>query len=331
MNKIYRSIPFILLLVVVSIHNVNAKENQGSSFTLSRSSEVNTLAGVDDLFLPVNFSPAGVNNFLKHVYNKSEYAGEFLPNNFSHFVQFLENGKKTNQSRAYPRAICKLFSKKIKASGYINAYAYSAMLEQLPPLVKHYFEEQSSLGKLKDLISNLIHDAFVSKLAQCKQEPDKFLGDLSQDILDTIEKENIAGEKVGIEQLRQTFIRFIELGLGKLVWSPDDADQIWPSVKALAKQIDALAKQGLIDNEDDLDDLYWSLITRFAFFVELMGPQLPESFFQGIKDDIANQELSFLQLEEQEKHVETKAQCLRRVVTAGQAKVLARGKGMVVG
>jgi hypothetical protein len=331
MNKIYHSISFFILIVAVSIHNVNATQNQGSSFSLSRSTEVNTLAGADDLYLPVSFSPAGVNNFLKHVYNKSEYAAEFLPNNFSHFIQFLDNGKKTNQPREYPRAVLKLFGKKLKASGYVNAYAYAGMLEKLPSLTKHYLEEKSSLSKLKDLISGVIHDTFLTKLSLCKQEPDKFLNDLSQDILHTIETENFVEDKVSIEQLRQSIIRFIELGLNKLVWSPEDAANIWPSVKSLGSHIDALASCGIVNNDDDLDDLYWSLITRFGFFVELMGPELPESFFQSIKDDMANQELAFLQLDEHEKHVESKTQCLRRIITQAQAKVLARSKGIVVG
>ena len=88
-----------------------------------------------NFYAPVDMSPDGIKNFLQQVYNRSEYL-DVLPTNLNHLVQFLENGKKNNQSRAYIRSVVKLFSNKLKGVQYINAYAFSLMLSQFPELLK---------------------------------------------------------------------------------------------------------------------------------------------------------------------------------------------------
>ena len=44
--------------------------------------------------------PGGVRSFLKDIFNSPAYAEEFLPNNFTHMVEFLHHGNQTGKDQA---------------------------------------------------------------------------------------------------------------------------------------------------------------------------------------------------------------------------------------
>jgi len=58
------------------------------------SNQINVQDNTPDLCAPIQFSPVGINTFLKHTYNHPLYSKEILPNNLFHLTQFLEHGKK---------------------------------------------------------------------------------------------------------------------------------------------------------------------------------------------------------------------------------------------
>src|SRR5476651_794606 len=100
---------FILLLLIcvtTFIQTVQGIDNKKSNTVTYRSEDIEREEGLS-LFSPVDASPEGIKNFLQHVYNRNEYL-EILPTNLSHIVQFLQHGKKNNQSRAYVKSVIKL-------------------------------------------------------------------------------------------------------------------------------------------------------------------------------------------------------------------------------
>jgi len=123
-----------------------------------------------------------------------------------------------------------------------------------------------------------------------------------------------------MELLRQMLIRFLEVGLNKLVWSPKEADKSWESVKTMSHQLAALMEYNIINDLNDLDELYWSLLHRYRYFIELHSTDLSLSFYQQVKADIMNKNLMLLELEEQETFIESKASCLLHAVLAQEAK-----------
>src|SRR6185437_13195179 len=90
---VYYSILYFSILFFS--HNVNAANKQVQESISVRSTH--RAKETVNIYAPVSFTSEGVNGFLKSIYNHTDYSKEVLPNSFSHFLQFLEYGKKTKQ------------------------------------------------------------------------------------------------------------------------------------------------------------------------------------------------------------------------------------------
>lgn len=284
------------------------------------------------LYAPIKFNSTGVRSYLRHIYNNNEYTQEILPNDFSHFIQFLSNGKKTKQSRAYVKSVFKLFGNKLKATQYVNAHAFSAMLEQLPALLEEYcmITKSHKLNAHKENLTSILYSTFLSKYDYFKKSPQEFFDDLSQEILNALQQEiTLIHDDVNVDQLRQSMIRFLEIGLNKLVWNIGEHEKIWDSVKTISQNLEKLMEFNLIDDANDLDDLYWSLIHRFCYFIDMTGSELPFDFYEKIKTEVSAQQLLMLDLEEQEASLETKSEKLMNVIVMAQAKKKATDHGII--
>lgn len=276
-----------------------------------------------DLYLPVNFTPSGIDYFLKNVYNRPEYGTEFLPNNFSHFLQFLEHGVQTQQTAGYAQSVIKLFSNKIKSATYINAYVFEDMLLPLQSIVKHYFvgPQPRTPAQLQTSINDVLYTSFLSQFDFFKQDPKKFFDSVSHEILTSLNFELVgSAHEVQREQLRQAIVRFLEVCTAKLIWCPEEADDIWPSVKTTCSHFARLAHDGILHDTDFIDDLYWSLTHRLCFFIDLCNTTLPASFYQTAQKDILNKNILLCKLDEQEKVITSKSDLLMQTLTSGQAK-----------
>ena len=140
----------------------------------------------------------------------------------------------------------------------------------------------------------------------------------------------IVEEEVTVEQLRQTVIRFLEIAISKLVWSPEDEIQTWDSVKKIASQLANLMEYNIIDDINDIDDLFWSLIHRYCFLLNISAVDMPLSFYEKIQEDLAAQQPLLLALEEQEDFIESKSACLYRTLATSKAKRFAYDRGIVI-
>jgi len=134
----------------------------------------------------------------------------------------------------------------------------------------------------------------------------------------------MAEGQIETEQLRQTVVRFLENGLDKLIWSPRDGEKTWRSAKQLASLCAALMDARIIDDINDLIDLYWSIVRRYCYFLELAGAELPVSFYERVRSDITEASPILLQHEEQEEFIEPRGAVLMRALLAGEAQRRAR-------
>jgi len=284
------------------------------------------------LHAPVDVSPDGVASFLRHVFNHKDYI-EVLPHNMNHLMQLLQNAKDTHQTRAYAKSVIKLFSNKLKAVSYINAYTFSQILGQLPETLSIHFvyKRPDTFDSYKEMINNILYETFLSKYESFKKDPTEFFGSLSHEILDTLQQDlPDTQEDISTDDLRQTLIRFLEISLNKLIWHPDEHEKIWENVKIISHQLKTLMEHNILNDTNDIDDLYWSLIHRFCYFLQIAGPQLSVEFYETIKNDLANQQLLLLELEEQEELIETKRDCLTLAILEGQARKQAIDMGVIV-
>lgn len=278
---------------------------------------------------PLDFTPEAIENFIKYTFNHPRYAAEFLPHNFTHIKQFLVNGKEKQLPRIYTKSVCKLFSKKIKETPYTNAYAFSAIIQDIPDLCDYHFSPQtrSSLEGVTEKVKDLLYSSFLNKFSYFQDKPDEFLDELSEHIASETKKND--EEDVSDDQLRYSIIHLLENGLNKIIWSAEDQHEIWPSIKKLDEDLSTLAERQIIGEDDDLDDLYWSLANRFCYFIEQMSEHLDLSFYTPIKKDIEESNLVMFQLEEQEDNMESKAQRMARAIVEAEAKYQAQKMGLL--
>lgn len=293
----------------------------------------NTTDTTQALRAPIQLSAAGIDAFLRTTFNNPIYTSDILPHDFSHFIQLLQHSKSmTQHRRAFVKSVIKLFGNKIKGAQYINAYAFSVMLDQIPDLFEEYFSLKRILDPAhsRKKVYSILEETFLNKFDQFKEKPREFLDTLSHDIIENLQKDTeLITEDISIEQLRQSIVRFLEMCVTKLVWSPEDHEAIWDSVKKISKQFEVLIDRTIITDSSDLDDLYWSLIHRFCFFVDITGSDLPIEFYEKIRNDIATQQLLLLELDEQEKSIEPKLAHLKRALFNGEAKKRAIDNGIV--
>lgn len=281
-------------------------------------------------YVPVKASPEGISHFLRHIYNDPEYAQDYMPNDFSHLYQLLLK----KQTRSFAQAVFRLFGNKEKACTYINAHAFSCLLEQLPTLLEPYFSVARPIEEFdtaKKKINSILYARFLDKFTDFKSNPTLFFDDLSQEIVDAMLIAHQGSHDVSIEELRKTVLIFLEMGLSKLIWSPHDGADTWKSVKTISEHLMKLTDVNAIADLEDLNGLFITLLERYCYFLDIASTDLPLNFYQAVQHDIANTSIPLLTHTEQEEMVETKMNRFKRALTVCQAKTRAFDHGMMAG
>ena len=272
--------------------------------------------------------PANLLSTIQKELQNPQYRQEILPHNFSYLSQLLKYGSTTKQTAEYAQQVISLFSKLLKGSEYVNSYVFADLVKDMPQLLSHYFgafqlessgtlllaSDLDMLERLQKTVSHLVFNKFTQDFDVCKKNPRQFLDDLSNRIV------NATTQEVNMELLRQMVIRFLEVGLSKLVWSPRDEEKTWESVKTISHRLATLMEHNIIGDLNDLDELYWSLLHRYRYFIELHSTNMPLSFFNHLKAEITEKKVMLLELEEQETFMQSKASCLLNTVLAEEAK-----------
>lgn len=273
-------------------------------------------------------SSAGLLRSIQRDLQDPKYRQDILSNNFSYLIQLLDHGIKTNQDLEYAKRVISLFSKLLKGTEYVNSYAFADLIEQMPGLLKQYFVgyklESSSqlilandldmLERLQRTVTSIVYTKFAQDFSLCKTNPEQFLNELTQRIV------HATNQEVSMEQLRQITIRFLEVGLSKLIWSPREEEKTWEIVKRISHNLASLMEYNIIDDLNDIDELFWTLVHRYRYFLELHSSDMSLTFYQKVKNDMHNQKLLLFDLEEQESFLQTKASCLLNTILTQEAK-----------
>lgn len=316
------------ILTQHSIDSHNAKREDNQPAMESSCTDTDTI----DFMAPIEFSADGIKRFLEHIYNHPVYANEILPNNFLHFTQFLHHITKTKQPASSAEYIIRLFHNKLKASPYVNAYSFVAMMQDSTTILSEYLspvdqEEKCNAFKIK--ISDLLQTTFVSQFSSFKENPISFLDNLSDDIFNLTTEENRFLDTTSSKNLRTMFTRFIDSGLNKLIWAPEDHIDTWNTVKIIANQLTILYDKKIIDDIEELNDLFITLLERYCFFIELTGVLMPLSFYEKVAEEISSESLLLLELPEQEQFLESKTQRLTRALFYGESQAQAHEENTI--
>ncbi len=270
----------------------------------------------------LQFTQEGISTFFSQTFNRREYGAQFLPHNFSHLIQFLEYGKKAEQPHDYFDGVIRLFHTKLKSASFVNAAAFEAMLDKSTPFLADLLP-QEKLSLWKD-IKKLLWTNFRDNFSFLKQSPMAFFEDISDQLIQKIKLDVTTPDR-----LRATIMRFMGGSIDKLAWSPDDQIGTWESFKKIANQISLLYERGVINDPFDLNELYWSLIERYCFFLELTGSKLSLATVEKMKHDLNSGALTWLQIEEQEEGLETKSERLIQALIETEAKIRVFKEGVL--
>lgn len=259
---------------------------------------------------PIDFSKEGISYYFTYTYNHDQYP-YYLSYNLSHMIQFLEFGQKNNQSQLYAKSIIKLFLQKIKGCDYMNSYSFLQALPALGNSLEFYMinQEAGFLSELQKSLKQRFSNIFSTYMSYFQKNPDAFLDALSEQIAKKT-NEVQTQQHIDVEQVKKDFLRFLELSISKLIWSPAQAYQAWESIHEIAKICEQFLHKKLISDLDALDDIYWSLVHRFCYFIDLCGQEISQQDLIRIIDDIATQRFVLFAVCEQEHGILTKKQFL---------------------
>ncbi len=271
---------------------------------------------------------------LENQFREPEFAKEILPNDFSSLVFLIECGKNTNYPIGYTNALFKAFTTLIKGSEYVNPYAFIEFITQAPSLLQNYFipykisrflkDDKNinapSLDRLQEGFSVMLYDTFITHYGSFKQDPDTFLHELAMHAF------FLAEEQITIQALRNSVLKFIDLAIGKLVWSSRDPISSWQTTKDIAEKLITLVTHNIIVDVTEINDLCWSLVYRFCFFIDIQNDKLPLSFYESIQKEIQQNNFLFLDLPEDTTFLETKHSRIMRALMTAQAKIRLHSK-----
>ncbi len=271
-------------------------------------------------------------SYIKTIYNDPNYS-EFLSQNGSHIIELLDLCQELKISKEIVTGCIRLFYNKLKFCEIIDATVITQLLRPLPNILADYFEEEELPLELSfyKLTEDIILSKFSDEFNYFTNNPINFIEDLSKNIATTISNkaQTYLEEKELTERLRQTIIKFFESAISKTLWDDSAPESIWPSVLLMANGIENLAEKGIINHSDDMDDLLWSLVSRFVFFLEIRGSTLPPEFYENIESDIENKIVFFLEREEMDEGIKTKKEILVEALANAKAKAIAYQKGII--
>lgn len=263
----------------------------------------------------ITFTQQGVKTFFEQTFNQKEYGKMFLPHNFSHVEQFLMYGKHTEQKYDFYEGVFRLFTQKFKSAPYIDSESCAAFLANHRDTFSQLFPEQQPLWQG---IKKILWDNFCKKFSFFKSDPSTFLETIAQEI-----EGHITNTAATPEKLRSVFIRFLTTTIDKLAWVAEDQYETWLVFRSIGDSITYLHTHGAIPDAQDCNELYWGLIERYCYFLELNGSSLKQETCIAIKQDLLTGKVPWLTTAEQEFNVTTKAERIAQALLETEAKVLA--------
>lgn len=258
------------------------------------------------------------------------FATEIFPDDFSCLYGLLGLGKTMQYSPTFAVSVFTTFGHITHGSPYINAYAMRDLLKDLPDLLHNYLKNNSKnssfIDSIKSNVNDFLYSKFTSKYTSFKNDPEKFLQTISGDVTVMIASDlNMAGLEVQL-------VRFLELAISKLIWSPEEYKESWESVKLMSEYLAELVNKNVLTNGNHFNDLSWALVQRYANYLGTFIETIPSSFYQEIRNEISQKDLILFGLDEN-KHTITQSKyaLLNRKLFECEARSKAIEKGVILG
>lgn len=333
MNQLWRWFLYLTVLLAATpccapLHDVSVRPALAGQDTLSEGPAGSFAAGVfaglpgnsDDLLREI-VDCKNVDRFFRYA-NTGLYP-RFLSCCFVHLIDFLELGKHMRASggaakqAAYYTRVFETFDLLLVRCRYVNAYAFSWLLDKMPGYLEPLCAASSHAAE--EIIIRGARRALLENFKLLKKDSERWFKTMAAPIVEELEA---SGDIAAAHELRVQVTQFLDTSVDKLVWSPRENIDTWVLVKNIGSKLHELFNCGIITTVSDLNRLIWKLICRYQYFIDCVGPQLPQSLFEAIRDDVINKRCLFLTLEEPDARLQTKTDFLLQMMTGGVAKSL---------
>lgn len=280
----------------------------------------------DFFFHPLEYSRSSFKFFLTNVYNHRNYPQHFLALNFIHIVSGISLAPESDQPRRYMRKLFSLFDPKM-LNIYINPYAFSELLNRIPPAMAPYCNVIKEKKDMLEAIKESIGACLVDNYTKLKNNPEGTLNQLARTV-HTLTSSN-DDQDISIRELQHAYHYFLARGISNLVWSPADQAETWKLVKTIACQLEKCTEYYMLD-EEMLDDLFWVLLQRYAYFIDMCAPDLEQAFFDSVYHDLKTETAALWMVEEREEFITTKLAYLRNVLMEAEIKSRTSASGLLI-
>ncbi len=275
----------------------------------------------DDHFFSHALSP-----FINTTYNQANYA-DILSRDGRHVTEFLALSNQYTFTTEQTYTGLRLFHNKFKEVTLIDDTVMDVILKTLPVELERHFPlnplhsaKQKSPAKM---VENIILTEFTDHLSKPKTSTEQFFSELSHTLATSLKDVGANDTTEMRNRLRSLVIKFVDLLLSKTVWYAQHSESIWPSVLQAAQSISLLCSKTIINHLDDADELYTTLTSRFIWFIQQCGSQLPVAWFDAIENDISNGLVPFLETAPLDEGIKSQKQLLLSALAHGKARSIA--------
>lgn len=279
-------------------------------------------ATADLLVVPFTPTPTGIQAFFTNVFNAPLYAKEVFPNSTIHLEQLLSIGRKEHLPIEYTTTVLWLFHVKAIEARYINAEAFEPFIDTLVNLLSYHLQTTTDRTVPKELIKNSILTAFAHDAEQIATNPAQFFDTMAEELLKKLQP--WIEQEQGINLLRHTLTMLLHTMITKMVWDVTNP-LLWQQIKKVGTQLTTLEKEGIIDKQQ-LNTLFWSLILRICYLIELQASVIPLDVYQEMISDITTSDHPLLRLVDAEPNMTSKAEKLRQVILDSGAVARAQAR-----
>ncbi|OGB96858.1 hypothetical protein A3F06_00595 [candidate division TM6 bacterium RIFCSPHIGHO2_12_FULL_36_22] len=281
---------------------------------------------VEDLSQPLDFSQLGIDEFF-HRFNHKLYAQLVLPHGALsvHVIAFCRQGAESEQGPDFYNSLFRIFTRRIKATQYMDALDVEYFITKLPDLLSYLYEAEQKNSSAKLAVKDILYDDLSNKFELLQEQPETFLENLSKKICAKfIQYDSAQKGDVTIHKLRITIMKILDACLSKLAWSqPYDRD-IWDNFKLILQAILHLKLHHIITDSEDIKDLIDTATIRFCHFVNLTGGLLPVDFYHAVNEDLKSHIMGIDDFEEELDCISTMREIIQATMIENVGKAVAK-------
>jgi hypothetical protein len=206
----------------------------------------------------------------------------------------------------------------------------------LPHYTKRFFsvtkKQTIARPSLQRNVENIILSQLTNKFDDFEDNPGLFIKSLSSrltrlfDLTRGIEN---GEQNEELSKLRHSIAMLYEVCLGRLLWDIKSPEGVLDSFIRAGQGVLLLEKNNIVQDKALVDDLMWTLVHRFSYYIDLAGGSLPLNFYEHTFDMLQSNAAYFLERDELIKEVRTKKETIIAALEKAKIKAIAFERGLI--